>query len=196
MPTVQWQVASSLLWGWRWGGVKESVEGTKRLPVLQEWGTPLTRADRGPCSGWSAPEKHGEERMERNMASSTGGEEARENTWPLLSWLFKGSMHAVPLQKIQWISLFTPICPYPCSVGHFEASVSSWPAGCRLELLVCSIQMLSPNLAVPRSHSQSTGQGIAEQCCPAQTSDCKTCQWCVFNNTRIGIAVMICIWED
>lgn len=55
--------------------MKESVEGTNRLPVLQEWGTPLTRVDRGRCSRWSAPETHGEERMERNMASSTGGEE-------------------------------------------------------------------------------------------------------------------------
>lgn len=70
IPTVHRQAPPSVLLGWRWGGVKESVGGMHRLPVLQEWGTRLTRVERGCCRRWSDPAKHGEERMERSTASS------------------------------------------------------------------------------------------------------------------------------
>lgn len=130
------------------------------------------------------------------------GQPEEKSILSLVLALWKPNTCSSTASKLHRMSLSTQICPYPCCASRSEASVSSWPAGCRPGLLVCSIQMLSPYYAAPRSHSQSTGPGRAEQCRPAQISKDKkkrksdqhdvssttqelvSCWWSVFEKSR------------
>ncbi len=136
IPIVHWQVPPSAPWGWRWRGVEDNAGGTHRLPVLQEWGR------RGRVARWlvgggtrpareesrrSAPEKHGDERMERNTASSAG--EEREITSIAHSLRYYhcclGSLKAYHMQCHHWMT---------------NTNVSLSNKACVLTLTVCVIR--------------------------------------------------------